>query len=59
MKYFKSYGPLILLVLLIDFIAEMIGMQIFSLGKIEVSILPLVFAVIIANLIYLIPWHPI
>ena len=52
MKYFKSYGPLILLVLLIDFIAEMIGMQIFSLGKIEVSILPLVFAVIIAILIY-------
>lgn len=35
MKYFKSYGPLILLVLLIDFIAEMIGMQIFLLAKLK------------------------
>ena len=59
MKHIKNYGPLILLVLLIDLIAEMIGRQIFSLGKITVSILPLVFAVIFAILIYLIPWHPI
>lgn len=59
MKYIKVYGPLILLILFIDLIAEMIGMQIFKLGKIEVSILPLVFAVIIAIVIYLIPFKPI
>lgn len=59
MKSLKNYGPLIILVLLIDTIAEFIGMQVFKIGKIEVSILPLVFAVILAIIIYLLPLKPI
>ena len=59
MKFLKTYGPLIILVLLIDTIAEFIGMQVFKIGKIEVSILPLVFAVILAIIIYLLPLKPI
>lgn len=55
MTQIKKYFPLILLVLVIDFIAEMIGMQIIKLGKIQISILPLVFAVLLGILIYLIP----
>ena len=50
MRSLKVYGPLIILVLLIDTIAELIGMQVFKIGKIEVSILPLVFAVILLKL---------
>lgn len=59
MKYLKAYGPLIILVLLIDTVSEMISTQVFKIGKIEISILPLVFAVIIAILVYLIPAKPI
>ena len=59
MRSLKVYGPLIILVLLIDTIAELIGMQVFKIGKIEVSILPLVFAVILAIIIYLLPLKPI
>lgn len=59
MKYFKTYGPLVLLVLLIDFIAEVIGMQIIKIGNINVTILPLVFAVILGIVIYLIPFKSI
>lgn len=47
------------MVLLIDFIAEMIGMQVVKLGHIDVTILPLVFAVILGIVIYLIPLKPI
>ena len=59
MKSLKNYGPLIILVLLIDTIAELIGMQVFKIGKVEVSILPLVFAVILAIIVYLLPLKPI
>ena len=33
MKSLKNYGPLIILVLLIDTNAELIGMQVFKIGR--------------------------
>ncbi|WP_125768627.1 DUF3100 domain-containing protein [Lapidilactobacillus wuchangensis] len=55
----KKIIALIGLVLFIDLIAELIGMQVIMLGAIKISILPLVFAVLIGILLSLIPLAPI
>lgn len=55
----KKIIALIGLVLFIDLIAELIGMQVIMLGAIKISILPLVFAVLIGICLSLIPLAPI
>ncbi|MCX2456466.1 DUF3100 domain-containing protein [Lacticaseibacillus nasuensis] len=51
----KKLIPLVILVMVIDFIAELIGTLTFTLGTITISVLPLVFAVILGIVFSLIP----
>lgn len=58
-KGILTFTSLIGLVLVIDFIAEIIGVRVIMLGNIKISVLPLVFAVLLGIGLSLIPWGPI
>lgn len=58
-KSLKQFLLLVALVLVIDLVSELIGIKVISAGTIQISVLPLVYAVILGIVLSLIPFKPI